>query len=406
MKILLLTSTYPRWLGDTEPLFIHNLAKFLIPYGEVHVLAPCEQGLPKSEVLEGVHIHRFQYLPAKWQQLCYDGGINAKLSKNKLNYLAIPFFIFFQAYAVHRLIKSLNPDLIHAHWIIPQGFSMLIYKKLTGSSKLPWVLSSHGGDLYSFSKSIFQRLKLNICNSANHIAVVSSAMKDDLCELGIKQNRISINPMGVDLSNTFVAGKPTSERPKELIFVGRLVEKKGVEYLLEALAILKKEGLSPQLTVIGDGPLKNQLISNVRSLDLENQVTFLGALKNDSIPKHLNQHKIAVIPSVKAENGDQEGLGLTNIEALGCGCSVVASDLQAIRDAVQNEVTGLLVPQRSPEKLARAIKRLYNSPELCEKLAENGRIDVKNRFNWPQIAKSHAELYKRQIEELENSPSN
>src|SRR3990167_7699194 len=125
-RILVLTSTFPRWKNDHTPPFIFELEKRLVKDFEIHILAPHYQGAKKEEMMEGLHIHRFQYFwPVNLQKLCYEGGILPNLKKNKLLYIQALSLILFELIAAIKIVKKEKINLIHAHWIIPQGIVAL-----------------------------------------------------------------------------------------------------------------------------------------------------------------------------------------------------------------------------------------------------------------------------------------
>ncbi|MGB1142701.1 MAG: hypothetical protein ACPG1A_17505, partial [Halioglobus sp.] len=122
MKILVVTSTFPRHADDTEPGFVDRLCRHLAIHNDIDVLAPHDAGIPTEEQLApNLRIHRFRYAPARWQRLAYNGGILPNLRANPSRVLLVPFFILGQLLAVLRLLRRNDYHVVHAHWIIPQG---------------------------------------------------------------------------------------------------------------------------------------------------------------------------------------------------------------------------------------------------------------------------------------------
>lgn len=147
-----------------------------------------------------------------------------------------------------------------------------------------------------------------------------------------------------------------------ILFVGRLVEKKGVSVLIEALRLL--EGTEYDLRVVGDGPLRSQLTDQSSGV----AASFLGVLGREALAAEFGAASIAVFPSVPAASGDQDGLPVALLEAMSTGCAVVASDLPGLRDAVEDGKSGLLTTSGSAEELATALGRLLRDPQLCDRL--------------------------------------
>ncbi len=234
MKILVLTSTYSRWKDDTEPKFVDNLCQNLSRDNVIHVIAPHARDLATEEVLDGIPVFRFRYCFESWQTLAYNGGILPNLKQNRLRLLLVPLFFVSQLMLAIRLLRKNHYDIIHAHWIIPQGLVALLARPFA-RGRPAVVLTSHGGDLFALQGTLLSWLKKSITHRADALTVVSSAMQRTALEMGLKDERdISVIPMGVDSHNTFIPPAQSVSR-KGLLFVGRLVDKKGIEYLLKAL---------------------------------------------------------------------------------------------------------------------------------------------------------------------------
>jgi len=302
----------------------------------------------------------------------------------------VPFFLVAQLFAISQLHRQHRFDAIHAHWIIPQGLVAALFRLLSRRPP-PLLVTSHGGDLFALRGALLTGLKRWILKRANKIAVVSEAMRPTAVELAHDEGKVSVHSMGVDLRNVFTPGDHATGR-SGLVFVGRLVEKKGVSYLIEAMATLTKNDPQLQLTIIGDGPDRATLTRQVANLKLENNVQFIGSVTNIELPEHLRTAAIAVMPSVVAASGDQEGLGLVAVEAMGCGCAVVASDLPAVRDTVIDGETGLMARPADANDLADVLARLLNDDEKRRVLANNGRRYALAHFDWRIIGDKYAAL--------------
>ena len=306
-KILVTTSTFPRWKDDTDPPFVYELCKRLVDSGiDVDVLVPHAEGARSREIMDGINVYRYKYFFERWQTLAYSGGILANLRKNKLNYLLVPFFIGLQGIAEYRLIKKHNYNVIHAHWIIPQGLITVILNKLSGK-QISVLCTSHGGDLFSMQSSMSRIIKLWIINNTDRLTVVSTYMHDFCIAMNVDKTKISVCPMGVDLVNQFMPNPGINRKTNSLVFVGRLVEKKGVSCLLHSVSELMVNFPDISLCIVGDGPLKKELISRAQILGIEKNVKFIGAIQHKRIPEFLSSSGIAVIPSIIDNNQDQEG---------------------------------------------------------------------------------------------------
>ena len=386
--LLVLTSTLPRWAGDTEPRFVEDLSYQLADKFDVVVLAPHCAGAARHETLSDgkrrITVHRFRYCFVALQSLAYDGGVLSKLKRNPLRVLLVPLFLAAQTISIAKLHRRHRFAAIHAHWIIPQGMSAALFRLLARQAP-PLLITSHGSDLFALRGALLARLKRWILGKATRVSVVSDAMRSAAAELGCNDSDIAVRSMGVDLRFTFTPGEAGTERDG-LIFVSRLVEKKGLTHLIEAMARLVAQHPELRLTIIGDGPLREPLTQLVSKLDLQDHVHFAGSLPNAELPNYLRAAQISVMPSV------QEGLGLVTVEAMGCGCAVVASDLPAVRDVVIDGETGLMVQPADSAELAEKIGRLLADDTLRDTLAAAGRRHALAHFDWREVGTTYAEL--------------
>jgi glycosyltransferase involved in cell wall biosynthesis len=199
--------------------------------------------------------------------------------------------------------------------------------------------------------------------------------------------------MGVDLKHRFTPDPTVERSASELLFVGRLVEKKGLRVLLEAMPKMLAKHPAMRMTVAGAGPLEMELRELARHLDISDKVDFLGMVTQSKLPALYRRATLAVFPFVVAKSGDQEGFGLVQVEAMGCGCPVIAGNLPAIHDSITHEESGLLVPPGNPEVLADTVLRALNDQDLCFRLAREARKRVMERFDWEAVAEKYAGLY-------------
>lgn len=392
LSLLVLTSTYPRWRDDTDPGFVHELCRRLAARGfAVDVLAPRAPGTARTEELDGVTVHRYPYFLRRLEVLAYGGGILPKLRANPALWLLLPWFVAGLYRATARRLRRGRYDIVHAHWILPQGLIACLADR---KHKAAIAVTSHGGDLYGLRARPFRALKRWTLERSDRIAVVSNAMREKvLAEHAIEGSRVQVLPMGADLAARFRLDVTTNRDPDRILFVGRLVEKKGVAQLIDALVILR--GLRPtlRLDVAGDGPLRRNLEMRAASLGLGAAVRFHGSLPPSAIATLLQSASVAVVPSVVDAGGDQEGLGLVTIEAMGCGCPVVASDLPAIRDVVESGRTGLLAKPGDPEDLAQKIQAVFDDPDTARTMADAARQFVAERYDWETVADAYAALF-------------
>jgi len=387
-RILVLTSTFPRWRSDVIPRFVFDLSMLYVQRGyEVDVIAPHSYKAKRREVMDKISVFRFKYFFDRYQNLAYGGGIMANLKRQPLNYLLVPFFVLFQCLAILHRLKKNRYDLIHAHWLIPQTIVCVLVLKYFIRDKIPVLCTSHGSDHYVLNGPVFTTLKRWVVTKCAHVCVVSNSMRDDLLRLGIDSGAVSVSSMGVDLQNLFVPVQGVIRYANRIIFVGRFVSQKGAELIIEAVDIVRKSFPNVEVILVGDGPARKTLEDKVKTLELDANVRFFGAVNHEKLPELYSSATIAVVPSV-----GNEGLGLVMIEAMGCGCAVVASALGPILEVIDHERTGLLFKPGDVGDLATQIQRLLEEPGLARSVTRSGNEKIRERFDWTIVAQRYCDL--------------
>lgn len=390
-NLLVLTSTFPRWKFDNEPPFVFELSKRLAAYFNVHILSPHSPNAKFHECFSNIEITRFKYFFTRLQSLAYNGGILANLNKNNWLYFLVPLFIIGECIALYKLLKKNNYIGIHAHWIIPQGLAAILVTRLL-RKQIPILCTSHGGDLYGLNGVLVKQLKIWVLNQCHAITVVSNEMQKEVLKLGIASKKIHVIPMGVDLKSQFVPNENLQRQGHSILFVGRLVEKKGLIYLLEAFAKIINKYPNSILNIVGSGAEEKSLKQRTNNLGIAENVRFLGAIENTQLPKLYQQHEVVVFPSIIDKNGDREGFGLVLVEALGCECAIIATDLPAMQDILTNKFNALIVEEKNTEQLAKKLSELFDNAELRQILGANGRKFVLTHYDWQIIANRYSEL--------------
>jgi len=394
VNILVLASTYPRSAEDTTPGFVHELSRRLVGLGhEVVVLTPHLPDSATDEVMDGVRVRRFRYGLERHETLIGQGGIVSRLRERPLRVLLVPLLLVAYAIALLRMGRGRRFDVVHAHWIIPQGLLAALLLPLLGGT--PLVCTAHGGDLFALRAPAFRALRRLVTARSACVTVVSHHMRDVLTREGVPADRIRVASMGVDLQTRFVPVPGVARDPAKVIFVGRLVEKKGVRHLLDAMRLVHASHPHVRLDIVGDGPERVALEAQSARLGLADCVNFLGGKPQSALPQLYSAAAIAVVPSVVDRGGDQEGLGLVTVEAIGCGCAVVVSDLEAIRDVVTDGVNGLVTRAADATSLANAIVRLLDSPALGTQLAARARADALEKFDWQAVTGRYGQLFEQ-----------
>lgn len=307
-------------------------------------------------------VRRFRYFPRRWEDLA-DGAILENLRSRRSRWIQVGPFVLAEAWAMRRAIRRHRPDVVHLHWMIPQGLAALAVAR-----SVPWVVTTLGGDVYALGDPVSIRLKRAILRRACAVTTMNEDMRQRLIELGAPPGRTHVLPMGVDLAGVRSATAAAARIPGRILFVGRLVEKKGAAVLVDALRLLPPH-VSWSVDIVGDGPLRSTLEAAARGLP----VHFQGQQSRVGLYSLYAEAELVAVPSVPAASGDQDGLPLVLLEAMGAGTAVVGSDLPGINEVVVNDVSGVLVPHSDPVALAAAVERLLADGPLRQRLGERAR---------------------------------
>lgn len=398
-RVLFVTSNFPRWPGDATTPFVLHLAQDLQALGwAVEVLAPHAPGAARQEVLEGVLVHRFRYFwPEDWQSVCYQGGALVNLRQERLNWLKLPALVFFEIWALFRLARRGTYDAIHAHWVLPQGFVAVLVGRLL---KIPVVITVHGGDVFALRGRVMRWFKRFSFRRAQAVTVNSSATGTVVRQLVPNYPALHRIPMGAA-----IPPPPDREELKRiraayrraagplLLFVGRLVEEKGLGDLIEALTLLQAKRPDATLLVLGEGQERKRFERQVSAHGLAGSVHFLGWVQPVSLPAYMTAADIFVAPSKTGQDGWTEGQGLSIVEAMLCGTPVVASRSGGIVDTISDGETGLLVEEADPQAIAGAIRRYLSDPDRMQAIAEAGSKRARRDFTRDGSAMAFGEVY-------------
>jgi glycosyltransferase involved in cell wall biosynthesis len=278
-----------------------------------------------------------------------------------------------------RRIEAVRPDLIHAHFATDACAALAIQKRL----RIPLIVSLHGYDVATEDAALsasatgrsYLRLKTELWERATLFVCVSESIRQKALEKGFPAEKLWVHPIGVDVDRF----RPDGALSKEplVLFVGRLVEKKGCAYLLRAMRIVEAQMPEARLVVVGEGPMRAQLEAQGR--EALKRCEFLGALGSDAVRQWMWKAAVVAVPSVVAANGDSEGLCLVACEAQAMGVPVVCFRGPGI-EVIEGE-TGLLVRARDEVALAEALLSLLRDEALAARMGAAGRRLVERLFN-------------------------
>ena len=399
-RILSVTSNFPRWKGDSTTPFVLHLAQDLQKHGwRVDILAPHAPDCAEKESMQGVSVERFRYLwPEKFQSVCYQGGGLINLRKQKTNYLKLPALVGAEWAAVSQRLLTGQYDLLHSHWLLPQGFVGCLAARLTG---IPHVVTIHGGDVFGLRQKAVLPFKQFALSQANAVTVNSTVTENEVRKLSDRCRKILRIPMGVDIKKfprdhgavLEIRRKYRQGQGPLLVFVGRLVEEKGVGDLIQAVHFLADDCPGIGALILGEGQDRGSFERLTQELGLKDRIHFIGWVDQEAVPFYLSAGDIFVGPSRTAQDGWIEAQGLTFLEAMSAGTPVVATRVGGIVDSVIHEQTGLLVDERSPKQIAGAVMRLQNNKSLIKELVKNGKERVKQNFSRQVSGEAFSHLF-------------
>jgi glycosyltransferase involved in cell wall biosynthesis len=296
-------------------------------------------------------------------------------------------------------LKAEHPRLVHAHF----GIDALDAWPIARALELPMLVTLHGYDINTYrnwweagNAGLRMRLYpwqlLRLAQQPNVLFVaVSKALRQRAIEFGLPEEKVVIQYIGIDPAKFAPSQIPVSQRPPRVVFIGRLVEKKGCCYLIEAMAKVQHVVPKAELVVVGDGPLRSELehLARLRRV----RAVFRGALTNQDVRGELDSARVFCLPSITAENGDAEGLPISILEAQASGVPVVTSARGAVGEAVKDEVSGLTFPERDFARLADQLIKALTTDSLADDLSKASVAMIANCFDSRLLTSKLEALY-------------
>lgn len=379
MRVLFLTHSFPRYTGDAAGSFILRLASALVDADvAVRVVTPSAPGLIAEERMGRVEVVRFRYAPRRFETLAYTGNMASQVVESWRARAALGGFLLGELAVAIRHVRAFAPDLIHAHWWFPNALVGDLTRRIT---RTPMVTTFHGTDIrmaraYPASRGTFR----GVVRRSAAVTAVSRWLADEARDMSGVMPIVA--PMPVDTASLTPARGTV--RTSRLLFVGRLTVQKGVDLLLHALAGLPTE---IGLDVVGDGDERARLESLAQSLGISDRISWHGARPGHALAAYYRAAAAVVVPSL------DEGLGLVAVEAQLCETPVVALASGGLTDVIEDGVTGILVHQREPARLAAAVISLLARPDRGAALGRAGREWALSRFDPAVVARRYMDIY-------------
>ena len=398
--VVMVTTSYPRFPGDSVGTFMEPIARSVAARGhDVHVVAPWHPLVTRGPEEDGVRFHFYRYAPLRSLNVFgYAAAMRADVNLRAAAYIAAPLALAAGWRAARIVARRHRATVMHGHWVIPGGITAAL-----AAPRLPLVVSLHGSDVYVAERLAPARA------AARHAfarAGFVTACSDDLARraiaLGAVADRIETVPYGVDTARFGPDAAIRSARRKELgigervslcVAAGRLVHKKGFEYLIDSVPFVP--GLV--LAIAGEGTLDRALRSQAEAKGVAERVRFLGNQPQDKVGEYFAAADVICAPSIRDDSGNVDGLPNVVLEAMASGTPLVTTAAGGIGSVVEHERTGLVVPERDAGAIAAAISRLLGNRVIAREIGEAARTEVQRRFGWNRAAERFEAAYARAL---------
>ncbi len=398
LDLVFLTQTFPRSEEDTAGPFIRDLARGLVRGGDrVRVLAPHTAGLGARWSEQGVEIETFRYAPESFEVLGYGRSLEADESVKGRAALVAPLYALAARRAVRRAIAERRPDLVQAHWIVPNAVSVA---GTTGD--VPLAIGLHGSDVFLAEKALLRLASRRALARATLLTGCSPELVERIERLGPIGGRAlsRVIPYGVD------TGAFSPDRSRRRIWrerlgivddaalvlgVGRMATKKGFHVLLEALPALFARHPAAHVVLAGGGDRLAEF--RAASRPWSDRVHFPGSVLRDTLPDLYRAADVFVLPAVHDAQGNVDGLPNVILEAMASGLPVVASGISGIPLAVEPGRSGLLVEENAPSALAAALDALLADAPRRRAMGERGRAKTVAELTWDAVAAAYRRAY-------------
>ena len=384
MRILHVVTAFPRHEGDViAPWLVELLRRFRTAGHEVEVFCSAYRGGGGNEYA-GIPVHRFRYFPSRWEDLTHDEATQDRMRRSWRHKLMPPFYVLGGMVAMWRLCRRRQYDIVHVHWPMPHALFGAVARATCGARLVTlW----YGAELRWVQGSLrwMRWLVRWALRTSDQVVAISSYTAREVNR--VADVPVKVIPYTVGLADAEqVTSQPRIHRDGafKILFVGRLVERKGVAGLVDAVGRLAAS-VRARLEIVGDGPERSRLEAQVREAALGDRVALRGRVSAAELRRAYAEADVLVLPSVLDSRNDTEGLGVVLLEAMSYGVPVVGSRVGGIPDIIVDGATGLLVPPGDPAALAAALRHLAADPDLRAQLGSAGCAHVREHFTWERI---------------------
>ena len=399
MKIIHVATAFPRHHDDPITPWLVELVRRQRQAGiDASVLASAYRGGPDEEV-SGIPVRRFRYAPRFLETLTHDQAVPDRIRDRPASAALIPPYLAAGCAAAAELGRS-GPDLVHVHWPMPHAlFGASMRKASRGRTAM--VCSFYSVEVNWVDQRLpwlrpFLEWSIRTADAVTAISTSTARAVQGLCDrpVAVVPYAAVIPDVSPDRIRPALSG---STDPVRLLFVGRLVERKGVEVLVRALARLRHTR-DAELVIVGSGNREDSVRRTAALEGVADHVHLLGFVTAERLAQEYAEADIFVLPAVVDSRGDTEGLGVVLLEALAYERPVIASRAGGIPDIVIDGETGWLSDPGDSEVLARRILDVLSDPDEARRVAAQGRRRAEARFSWERILQETTGVYASAVE--------
>jgi len=385
VRILVVSTAFPRDADDPTVKWLAEAIRRLRARGyAIEVFTSAYKG-GGNTTLDGIPIHRFRYFFRRWENLTHEESAPDRMRRS-LFYAMLPgFYLLFGSIAMWRLQRRERYDIVHVHWPLPHAVFGWVARAARRRTRL--IMQFYSIELRWVNEriAILRGFLRRAIRTADRVIAISTATAREVSALAGDDVPIEVIPYAVEMPSR----KASRHDEATILYVGRLVERKGVAYLIDASASLPKA----RIVIIGDGPEREALENRAKERGVTDRVEFRGWVTPGDLDRAYSSATVFALPAVVDKRGDTEGLGMVLLEAMSYYVPVVTTALGGITDIVENDQTGLIVPPNDSEALAAALRRLIDDRALAARLGTAGERMIEERFSWPHIIDQFAAVY-------------
>jgi len=372
MKICMVIST-PFPPEEGIGYYTYNLSKKLIEKGhKVIVITRGSWNKTQKEKIEEIEVIKAPFLPI------------------------YPFYIYLHGFFVNKIFKSLESqiDIVHLHSPLPpliktsRPIITTIHTPMLTDYRQTRITSFHSLFSKISAKLVSYPQELKLIEASDIITTVSNPVAQELKEYNIKPSELIITGNGVDEKFFNYKQKKPEGNIKYIMFAGRIDREKGLFDLVECGRYISKERSDVRFIIAGKGRDFNKLKKKIKKIGLQDKFILTGQVNKNQLVKLYQNATIFILPSY------HEGLPSVVLEAMSCGLPVIVTDVRGNRELISNGETGIVIPPRSPKKMAKTISTLLDDGKLRKKLGENARKIIEKNYTWDKISNKFLECYK------------